>query len=476
VITDAYKITMKIQHLFYNILLTVVICTISLGIYHYKLAPTVVQEESFNADYVKVSHNFVDRLRYSPDNFIRAAEKSTNSVVYIIAYNKVKGSVFSEGYTREKGSGVIISDDGYIVTNHHVIRDADFIEITLQDKREFVAEVIGTDESTDLALLKIESSNLPSLVFANSDSLMVGEWILAVGNPFGLQSTVTAGIVSAKARNIDALSKNDIESFIQSDAVINPGSSGGALVNTDGLLVGICTAIISSTGNYEGLSFAIPSNLAHKVIIDLKQFGSVQRGNLGITVTDVDAQIAEQYDMEIIKGVQIASVNLNSAAAESNLIKTDIILSIDNVTIDNSSEFYEQINRYRPGDQLQVEVYRRGRIMNFPITLRNHLNTTDYISVRSDKELRDIGIEIRDLNSIEKKRIQTSGIMVISISRGSKIDDTNMEPGFIVERVNGADIESAQQFMNILKSESGEITLVGFYERYPGRFPYTFMK
>lgn len=468
---------MKLQYLLYNTLLTLVICMILLGTYHYWIAPTpIVQEDSFDADYVKVSHNFVERLRYAPDNFIRAAEKSTNSVVYIIAYNKVKGSVFSEGYTREKGSGVIISDDGYIVTNHHVIKDADFIEITLQDKREFVAQVIGTDESTDLALLKIESSKLPSLVFANSDSLMVGEWILAVGNPFGLQSTVTAGIVSAKARSIDALSKNDIESFIQSDAVINPGSSGGALVNTDGLLVGICTAIISSSGNYEGLSFAIPSNLARKVIIDLKQFGSVQRGNLGITVTDVDAQIADKYGLEVIEGVQIASVNLNSAAAASNLLKTDIILSIDNVTIDNSSEFYEQINRYRPGDQLQVEIYRRGRIMNFPITLRNHLNTTDYISVRSDKELKDIGIEIRDLNSIEKKRVQTSGIMVISISRGSKIAVTNMEPGFIVERVNDVDIESAQQFMNILKSESGEITLVGFYERYPGTFPYTFMK
>ena len=169
-----------------------------------------------------------------------------------------------------------------------------------------------------------------------------------------------------RARSIDALSKNDIESFIQSDAVINPGSSGGALVNTDGLLVGICTAIISSTGNYEGLSFAIPSNLARKVIIDLKQFGSVQRGNLGITVTDVNAQIADKYDMDVIQGVQIASVNLNSAA-ESNLIKTDIILSIDNVIIDNSSEFYEQINRYRPGDQLQVEVYRRGKIMNLSL-------------------------------------------------------------------------------------------------------------
>jgi len=466
-----------------NTIIIACICSlITVFLYHsYINGITVVNEENYAQLVTQIEDNrspsVLSREQTLNElSFIEPAARAKNSVVALESV-QIKDSRFEKDkYIKSNGSGVIISPDGYVVTNYHVVENSDELKVTLEDKREFKAEMIGYDRSTDIALLKLDVWGLPFLEFGDSDNLEIGEWVLAIGNPFKLSSSVTAGIVSAKARNIDALSKNDIESFIQSDAVINPGSSGGALVNTDGLLVGICTAIISSTGNYEGLSFAIPSNLAHKVIIDLKQFGSVQRGNLGITVTDVDAQIAEQYDMEIIKGVQIASVNLNSAAAESNLIKTDIILSIDNVTIDNSSEFYEQINRYRPGDQLQVEVYRRGRIMNFPITLRNHLNTTDYISVRSDKELRDIGIEIRDLNSIEKKRIQTSGIMVISISRGSKIDDTNMEPGFIVERVNGADIESAQQFMNILKSESGEITLVGFYERYPGRFPYTFMK
>ncbi len=469
--------TMNSKSIILNFFLSCIVCFSTIVIYHNsRVKHSFNDKSSFELDYVKVSHGFINRLTYAPNNFIRAAKKSTNSVVYIIAYDKAKGSFFSEGYTREKGSGVIISDDGYIVTNNHVINNADFIEITLQDKREFVAEVIGTDESTDLALIKIEASNLPFIVFANSDSLKVGEWILAVGNPFGLQSTVTAGIVSAKARNIDALSKDDIESFIQSDAVINPGSSGGALVNSDGLLMGICTAILSSSGNYEGLSFAIPSNLARKVIIDLKQFGSVQRGKLGITVSDVNADIANRYGLTVIRGVQISSVNLNSAAAQSKLRRTDIILSIDQQGINNTSEFYEQINQYRPGDELVVEIFRRGSILQIPVTLRNHLNTTDYISVRTDKELRDIGIEIRDLNSIEKNRVKTTGIMVISISQGSKVAKTNMEPGFIVEYINDIKIESAQQFMDIIRSNTEKITMIGFYERYPGTFPYTFIK
>ncbi len=468
---------MNVKNTLFNLAISIICCIGILFFYHHNISNrTSSVPETFKQSYVEVANTLPARIASAPNNFIRAAEKSINSVVYIIAYDKVKGSFFSEGYSREKGSGVIISEDGYIATNYHVVADADFIEITLQDKREFVAEVIGSDQSTDLALLKIEATSLPFMVFANSDSLQVGEWILAVGNPFGLQSTVTAGIVSAKARNIDALSKNDIESFIQSDAVINPGSSGGALVNTDGLLMGICTAIISSSGNYEGLSFAIPSNLARKVIIDLKQFGSVQRGKLGITVLDVDATIARKYGLKDIKGVQISSVNLNSAAAESNLRKTDIIISIDQIELENTSEFYELINQYRPGDKLTVEIYRKGSILRIPIILRNHLNTTDYISVRTDKELRDIGIEIRDLNSIEKERIKSNGIMIISIAQGSTIAQTNMEPGFIVEYVNDIKIENTQQFLDLIKAKGDEVTMVGFYERYPGRFPYTFNK
>ena len=435
-------------------------------------APNGFAEVSLSETYSDRYHRIIHAT--SPDDFILAAEKTKASVVYIIAYEKINGSMFSEGYKREKGSGVVISEDGYIVTNEHVISNADFIEITLDDKREFVGEVVGTDKSTDLALLKIEANQLPFLVFANSDSLRVGEWILAVGNPFGLQSTVTAGIVSAKARNIEVLDKNDIESFIQSDAVINPGSSGGALVNTDGLLMGICTAIISSSGNYEGLSFAIPSNLARKVIIDLKQFGSVQRGKLGITITDVNDRIARENDLPSVAGVIVQSVNLNSAAAQAGLKRNDVISRINGISVGSTSEFYEQINKYRPGDQVVIDYFRNGRGRNSSVVLRNHLNTTEYLTVRKDRILKNLGIEIRDLNSIEKDRLNATGIMVISVSKGSLIASTNMEPGFVVEYFNDIKVESALEFIQLLKNTEDQVELRGFYERYPGRFPYFF--
>lgn len=462
-----------------QILVSASVCAALIGAYHILWSPAVIIKE-VNAEpaFYEMAESRPERVRFAeycpPDNFVKAAKKSTTSVVYIIAYQKVEGSVFSEGYTREKGSGVIVSDDGYIVTNHHVIKDADFIEITLEDKREFVAEVIGTDASTDLALLKIEASRLPHLIFANSDSLQVGEWILAVGNPFGLQSTVTAGIVSAKARNIDALRSNDIESFIQSDAVINPGSSGGALVNTDGLLMGICTAILSKSGSYEGLSFAIPSNLAQKVIIDLKQFGSVQRGKMGITLTNVTAEIAEQADLPKIKGVYINTVNLNSAAYKAGLTKHDIIYTLDSRELSNTSTFYEVINRYRPGDTISVGYYRSGQLRSCQVVLTNHLNTTDYIAIRSDKALKNIGIEIRDLNQKEQLRLNSKGIMVVSIAKGSTIAKTNMEPSFIIEYINDKKVNTAKELVEMLEQSSGDIKLVGFYERYPGIFPYTF--
>lgn len=470
---------MRLKYFIYQWLFISGTTLILIALYHYKIASKLVLHQTErSASFLEVNEKDTRRMSainsLSPDHFIQAAEKSKSSVLYIIAYEKVSGSVFSEGYTREKGSGVIISDDGYIVTNNHVINNADFIEITLEDKRKFVADIIGKDESTDLALLKIEASALPFMKFSNSDSLRVGQWILAIGNPFGLQSTVTAGIVSAKARNIDALSKNDIESFIQSDAVINPGSSGGAFVDDQGNLMGICTAILSSTGNYQGMSFAIPSNLVKKVVTDLKQFGSVQRGKLGITISEVDADIAFSQKLPSISGVLINSINLNSAAAEAGLMTNDVVWKIDDYQISGTSEFYEIINQYRPGDEIELHYYRKGRKKQVSIVLRNYLNTTDFVTVRSDKELKEIGIEIRDLNSIEKDRLNSNGIMIISISKGSKVANTNMEPGFVVEYFNDQKLTGTKQFLDLLKRSPKDITLIGFYERYPGRFPYTF--
>ena len=473
---------MKIYQLIYQGLITTTIVLIGLISYHKFIAKSELVIDKELAKYYQVSlDNRLAERRHSifnssvPTDFTKAATKSKPSVVYINAYEKVSGSFLTKGYKREKGSGIIVSSDGDIITNYHVIKDADYIEITLGDKREYAAEIIGVDKVSDIALLKIEASDLPYLLFANSDSLLVGEWILAVGNPFGLQSTVTAGIVSAKARNIDILDKNDIGSYIQTDAVTNPGSSGGAIVNTDGQLMGISTAILSSTGNYQGLSFAIPSNIAHKVVVDIKEFGVVQRGRIGIDISDVNAAIGDQLNLKNISGVHLNSVNLNSAAAGAGLKRNDVIVSIQNVVITNSSEFYEQINQYRPGDRINISYIRLGKNQKTSLTLRNHLNTTDFVPVRIDKILRDLGIEVRDLNSLEKNRMKTSGVMVISVSKGSTMDETNMEPGFIVESFNDIVINNSQELISRIKNTRGDVELNGFYERYPGKFPYSFI-
>ena len=471
---------LNLKALFTHALVSVAIVAAGIWIYDSFLTETkIVEAHDQNFSQVSYEPYNADRWdRFSssvPSDFVKAANKSKAAVVYITSNEKVDSRLYKSTYRREKGSGVIVSPNGDIVTNHHVIADAEFIEIRLEDKREFVAEVVGIDESTDLALLKIEAQNLPHLNFANSDSLQVGEWILAVGNPFGLQSTVTAGIVSAKARSIDVLDNKDIESFIQSDAVINPGSSGGALVNTQGHLMGISTAIMSKSGNYEGLSFAIPSNLARKVIIDLKEFGSVQRAKIGISIADVNDYWAKKMKMPYIRGVYINSINLNSAAAVAGLKKKDVVLEIQGNPINSTSEFYEEINNYRPGDKVSVTFFRKGNIHATTVELRNYLNTTDYITVRNDKILRDLGIEIRDLNSKEKDRLNTEGVMVISVSKGSKVDETNMEPGYIVEYFNTIRIKNTREFISLLKSNEGAITLKGFYERYPGVHPYSFI-
>lgn len=402
------------------------------------------------------------------------ARQSLHSVVYVLAYQKISGNLFSDGYRREKGSGVILSRDGYIVTNLHVIKDASFIEITLEDKREFVAEVIGSDATTDLALLKIEASDLRPLDLIDSDQIRVGEWVLAIGNPFGLQSTVTAGIISATSRNVDNYRSSDTESYIQTDAVINPGSSGGALISSNGQLVGICSIILSSTGNYEGMSFAVPSNIVKKVIDDLRQFGSVQRGQLGVTVTDVNAGIAHRHQLPSVEGVFITNVSKQSAADKAGITTNDIILSINDIPVNNNARFFEIINKYHPGDQLEVLLFRKGKKLHRKVILQNHLNTTEYLAIRSDRELKKLGIEVRDLSSEERKRLNKNGVLVVSVLKDSPIAETNMEPGYIIQFFNDEEVKSTQHLLSMIKSTDGDITVIGFYERYPGRWPYTF--
>ena len=276
------------------------------------------------------------------------------------------------------GSGVIISDDGYIVTNNHVVEDAQEIVVTLNDKREFKATVIGTDPQTDLALIKIEVENLPTLRFGNSDEVRIGEWVLAVGNPFNLTSTVTAGIVSAKARNLGILGENTtVESFIQTDAAVNQGNSGGALVNAAGELIGINSAIASGDGYFTGYSFAIPSNLARKIVGDLKKYGSVQRAVIGINVSEINYERAQQLQLPKVQGLEIVSVAAEGTAENAGLVAGDILISIDGRETNSVSELREIISQYSPGDTVAISYLRSGRSATTNAVLLNDMGTTD---------------------------------------------------------------------------------------------------
>ncbi len=289
-----------------------------------------------------------------PDNFTATANAVTPAVVNIMSF---RGT-----YRSSSGSGVVITQDGYIITNHHVVESANRFEVTLADNREVEAEVIGSDPTTDLALLKVNAADLQPISFGDSDQAQVGEWVLAVGNPFNLASTVTAGILSAKGRNINILEgEYSIESFIQTDAVVNPGNSGGALVNTKGELIGINTAILSESGGYEGYSFAIPSNLVRKVIKDLKDYGEVQRAILGVVIAEVDSDFAKSYNLPSIAGVRIRQVNPGTTAEAAGLRPNDVIVSVNGVNTHSMPALQEQIARYRPGDLVSLEFLRKGK-------------------------------------------------------------------------------------------------------------------
>lgn len=320
-----------------------------------------------------------------------AAEQSVHAVVHIKTTFKYRTSVWEDFFggsfwenffgndapgTREyeamgAGSGVIISPDGYIITNNHVVEDAENITVTLNDKREFTASIAGTDPETDLALIKIDCKNLPILQFGNSDDLKIGEWVLAVGNPFNLTSTVTAGIVSAKARNLDILGENSsIESFIQTDAAVNQGNSGGALVNVKGELVGINSAIASGNGYYTGYSFAIPSNIARKVVGDLKNYGKVQRATLGVNVIEIDYEKSRELGLDKVEGLLVAKVEADGAADQAGIAVDDIILAIDEREINSVSELREVITQHSPKDNVTITILRNETVKKVNVTLK----------------------------------------------------------------------------------------------------------
>jgi Do/DeqQ family serine protease len=356
-------------------------------------------------------------------------------------------------YPRQSsGSGVIISDDGYIATNNHVIDDAGGIQVVLNDKRTYQAKVIGTDAATDLALLKIEEKNLPFVHYGNSDGVQVGDWVLAIGNPFDLTSTVTAGIVSAKGRNINLLEDNHaIEAFIQTDAVVNPGNSGGALVNLQGELIGVNTAIATHTGYYAGYSFAIPINLVKKVMDDLMNFGETQRALLGVTILGVDADLAKQKSLKTIKGVYVDGVSDNGAAKMAGLRSGDIILAIDKEEVNSSPDLQSIIGMHRPGDKVEITYNRLGQTFKTFVTLRNKWGNLQILRTREIDKVTIMGAEFSPLNEEEKKRLGLDfGVKVISLGKG-KIKESGMRAGFIVMRIEGSPIKNPQDIKNILQ-------------------------
>lgn len=356
------------------------------------------------------------------------------------------------------GSGVIISSNGYIVTNNHVIENSQTIKVILNDKREFDARLVGSDPSTDIALLKIEGENLPSIPWGNSDQLKLGEWVLAVGNPFNLTSTVTAGIVSAKARGIGIIGDSmSIESFIQTDAAVNPGNSGGALVNTQGELVGINTAIASRTGSYSGYSFAVPVTIVRKVVEDLKEFGEVQRALLGVRIQNVNADLAKELKLDKIEGVYVAGVEENGAANNAGIKNGDIIIGINNVKVTTTSELQEQISKFRPGQKVDVLVIRDNKEKLFTATLRNTSGGTEIVKNSSTV----LGAELLVADENTKSNLNIRNGLVVSKLNDGKLKDAGIKEGFIITHVNKRPVNSVQDMNEILKQSKGGILIEG---------------
>jgi len=414
----------------------------------------------------------------SPTNFIDAANVATPAVVNIRALLETGNNLWGKSaLTGSSGSGVIMSPDGYIVTNHHVVERSTEIKVTLADKREYKAKLIGSDPNTDIALIKIEEQALPFIVFGNSDSLRVGEWVLAVGNPFNLESTVTAGIISAKGRNINILGGGaSIESFIQTDAAVNPGNSGGALVNTAGELIGINTAIITESGSYEGYSFAVPSNLVQKILRDLREFGTIQRAFLGVGIEDLDSEKARDIGLPTAEGVYVTRVNAEGGASDAGLQIGDVIIGLNNTRLKRTPELQELVGRYRPGEQVTLEYWRKGQKYRTRVQLKDGNNSTEVAQVQGDELEDDLGMELRDLNKDERRKIRMAGALVSSVRRGSTVYSTNMQPGFLITSVNGNRVDNTAEAIEAIKSAYNSLVLDGYYEGEPDLYSYRFRK
>jgi serine protease Do len=374
-------------------------------------------------------------------------------------------------------SGVILTPDGYIVTNDHVVNDVDKIEVTLFDGRSYPARIVGSDPQTDLALIKIDEQNLSFIMFGDSDTLEVGEWVVAVGNPFNLASTVTAGIVSAKARNINILSNQGaIESFIQTDAAVNPGNSGGALVTLEGKLIGINTAIATPTGAYAGYSFAIPVDIVKKVANDLMKFGVVERGVLGIGIRDMNSTIAKELNIERANGVYVDSVFATGAAKEAGVKTKDVIIKIDDIETNTSSKLQEIIMRKRPGEKVTITLIRDGKEQKKIIaTLKKQEIRTSTELSENTKLFKKLGITLVEITKEDQKRYNLkAGLKITKIEDGRLKQFTDIREGFVITAVNNRPVSSIKSFIDAVESKSRGIMLEGKYANDPTYYYYAF--
>lgn len=404
-----------------------------------------------------------------PVDLTYAAGQTVQAVVHVrvrstVAFNDKSDNPFFQFFGENNmnqqprkvtgfGSGVIISPDGYIVTNNHVIDGADSIQVTLNNNKSYAATVVGRDPDTDIALIKIKAENLPSIKFGDSDNLKLGEWVLAVGNPFNLTSTVTAGIISAKGRNINLDGGYKLESFIQTDAALNMGNSGGALVNTKGELVGITSAINSPTGTYAGNSFAIPINIVKKTVEDLKQYGRAQRAFLGINIQEVTSDLAQKEKLDNVTGVYIASVSPGGAADNAGLKSKDVVVKINDKNIDTPAELQETVAEHHPGDKIKIAYFRNGREETASVELKNIDGTTAVVRESTGETV--FGSKLMPITSREKEKYQIdSGTKVTSIGDG-KLKDLGIKNGTIISTINGKKVNDASDIREA--TSDGEI-------------------
>jgi len=455
------------------LMLVAFVLGISGGVVAYWLAPQKapqIVEVTNTGTQTPVNFTKSEGVTSLPD-FTEAAEKGKEAVVHIKTeyYNQIDDPVYNFFFgkpdvatpLRGSGSGVIISKDGYIVTNNHSIDKATNITVTLNNKEEYTAKLIGRDPTTDIALLKIDADNLSTIPFGNSDDLKVGQWVLAIGNPFNLTSTVTAGIVSAKARNISILDRRfAIEAFIQTDAAVNPGNSGGALINTDGELVGINTAIASPTGSFTGYSFAIPVSIVQKVVGDILEYGNVQRAYLGVKVANIDEKVAKTFNLPDHKGVFITSITEGGAAEEAGIQEADVILKIDDVEVNEVPELLEQIGLHRPGDKVKLTIRRNNKEYEYEVVLKNEQGGTSSVTL---KTVDVFGATFEDVNSDELQEYGLKyGVRVVDVATG-KFLSAGIRPGLVITKINDQTVKSADDVTKLLKNIHGGVYIEGYY-------------